>query len=37
MAHDVYLVGSVPMANAEAVFSAIGSALGSRIKQIPDG
>ena len=37
MAHDVYLVGSVPMANAEAVFSAVGGALGARIKQIPDG
>jgi hypothetical protein len=37
MAHDVYLVGSVPMDNAEVVFSAVGSALGSRIKQIPDG
>ncbi|HEX3974597.1 MAG TPA: hypothetical protein VHX19_24895 [Stellaceae bacterium] len=37
MAHDCYLVGSVPMANAEAVFSAVGSALGAAIKQIPDG
>ena len=37
MAHDVYLVGSVPMANAEAVFTAVGAALGPRIKQIPDG
>jgi len=37
MAHDCYLVGSVPMDNAEAVFSAVGSALGARIKQIPDG
>jgi hypothetical protein len=37
MAHDCYLVGSVPMDNAEAVFSAIGGALGARIKQIPDG
>jgi hypothetical protein len=27
----------VPMDNAEAVFSAVGSALGARIKQIPDG
>ncbi|HEY1505019.1 MAG TPA: hypothetical protein VGF92_12010 [Stellaceae bacterium] len=37
MAHDIYLVGSMPMANAEAVFAAVGSVLGSRIKQIPDG
>jgi hypothetical protein len=37
MAHDVYLVGSVPMENAEAVFGAVGGALGTRIKQIPDG
>jgi hypothetical protein len=37
MARDCYLVGSVPMENAEAVFTAIGGALGSRIKQIPDG
>jgi len=37
MAHDVYLVGSVPMANAEAVFAAVGGALGSSIKRIPDG
>jgi hypothetical protein len=35
--HDVYLVGSVPMANAETVFTAVGAALGSRIKRIPDG
>jgi len=35
--HDCYLVGSVPMENAEAVFSAVSGALGSRIKQIPDG
>jgi hypothetical protein len=37
MAHDCYLVGSVPMANAETVFTAVGAALGPRIKQIPDG
>jgi hypothetical protein len=35
--HDVYLVGSVPMADAEAVFTAVGATLGSRIKRIPDG
>src|SRR5262245_10401733 len=34
---DVYLVGSVPMANAEAVFQAVSAALGPRIKRIPDG
>jgi len=34
---DVYLVGSVPMANAEQVFEAVSAALGSRIKRIPDG
>ena len=37
MAHDVYLVGSVPMESAEAVFTAVGGALGARIKRIPDG
>jgi hypothetical protein len=37
MGHDVYLVGSVPMADAEAVFTAAGGALGERIKRIPDG
>ena len=35
--HDVYLVGSVPMANAEAVFGTVSAALGRRIKRIPDG
>lgn len=35
--HDAYLVGSVPMENAEAVFTAVGGALGDRIKRIPDG
>ena len=37
MAHDVYLVGSVPMANSEQVFEAVSGALGRRIKHIPDG
>ena len=37
MAHDVYLVGSVPMASAEQVFVAVSAALGPRIKRIPDG
>jgi hypothetical protein len=35
--HDVYLVGSVPMANSEQVFEAVSGALGERIKRIPDG
>src|SRR5258707_9588766 len=34
---DVYLVGSVPMANAEQVFGTVSAALGRRIKRIPDG
>jgi hypothetical protein len=37
MGRDVYLVGSVPMANSEQVFEAVSSALGRRIKRIPDG
>jgi hypothetical protein len=37
MPHGVYLVGSVPMANAEQVFEAVSAALGPRIKRIPDG
>jgi hypothetical protein len=37
MGRNVYLVGSVPMASAEAVFEAVSAALGSRIKRIPDG
>jgi hypothetical protein len=35
--HDVYLVGSVPLASAEAVFETVSAALGSRLKHIPDG
>jgi hypothetical protein len=35
--HDCYLVGSVPLPNAEAVFTTVARALGSRIKRIPDG
>ncbi len=35
--HELYLVGSVPMANAEEVFTRISGAFGNRIKQIPDG
>ena len=37
MSHDIYLVGSVPMANAEQVFETVSAALGPRIKRIPDG
>jgi len=37
MPHDLYLVGSVPMANSEQAMEAVGTALGSRIKRIPDG
>jgi len=35
--HDVYLVGSVPMASAETVFATVSAALGPRLKRIPDG
>jgi hypothetical protein len=35
--HDVYLVGSVPMENAQQVFEKVSDALGRRIKRIPDG
>jgi hypothetical protein len=34
---DIYLVGSVPLANAEEVFATISVAFGSRVKRIPDG
>jgi hypothetical protein len=37
MSRSVYLVGSVPMANAGEVFSKVGAALGARIKRLPDG
>lgn len=35
--HDVHLVGSVPMADAKAVFEAVSQALGPRAKRLPDG
>jgi hypothetical protein len=35
--HNVHIVGSVPLANAEAVFTAVSAALGDRAKRIPDG
>ena len=37
MARNVYLVGSVPMANAHDVFAQMSAALGARIKRLPDG
>jgi hypothetical protein len=37
MSRDVYLVGSVPMANAPEVFAKVSAALGSRLKWLPDG
>ena len=37
MARNVYLVGSVPMANAAEVFEKVSAALGPRIKRLPDG
>src|SRR5262244_3451130 len=37
MPHDVHLVGSVPLTNAEEVFATISAALGPRLKRIPDG
>lgn len=33
----VHLVGSVPLADAREVFTAVGAALGPRLKRIPDG
>ena len=33
----VYLVGSVPLSNAEQVFETVSAVLGPRIKRIPDG
>jgi hypothetical protein len=37
MGRSVHLVGSVPMANAQAVFETVSAALGRRIKRLPDG
>ena len=34
---DVLIVGSVPLADAEAVFRAVAGALGERVRRIPDG
>ncbi|HEY3920355.1 MAG TPA: hypothetical protein VGL83_21390 [Stellaceae bacterium] len=37
MAHDVHIVGSVPLADSAAVFTALSAALGGRAKRLPDG
>ena len=37
MSHDVYLVGSVPLGNAEQVFRTVSAAFGSKLKRVPDG
>ena len=37
MARQVHLVGSVPLADARAVFTTVSAALGPRLKRIPDG
>jgi hypothetical protein len=37
MSRGVHLVGSVPLADAGAVFTAAGVALGERLRRIPDG
>jgi hypothetical protein len=37
MARNIYLVGSVPMANTAEVFEKVSAALGERIKRLPDG
>ena len=35
--HNLYLVGSVPLGNAEEVFTTVSTALGPRLKRISDG
>jgi hypothetical protein len=37
MAHNIYLVGSVPLQIAREVFETVSAALGPRIKRLPDG
>jgi hypothetical protein len=37
VARNIYLVGSVPLDSASAVFETVSTALGSRIKRLPDG
>jgi ubiquinone/menaquinone biosynthesis C-methylase UbiE len=36
-AHGAHLVGSVPLASAEAVFETVGAHLGDRVRRLPDG
>ena len=36
-AHGAHLVGSVPLASAEAVFETVATHLGDRVRRIPDG
>lgn len=37
MSHEVHLVGSVPLADAEQVFTTVAAVLGPSIRRIPDG
>lgn len=37
MPHQVHIVGSVPLANPEEVFTTLSAALGNRLPRIPDG
>jgi SAM-dependent methyltransferase len=37
LAHGAHLVGSVPLASAEAVFETVAVHLGDRVRRIPDG
>jgi hypothetical protein len=37
VSHHIHLVGSVPMADAEQVFTQVSAALGGRLRRIPDG
>src|SRR2546429_7802489 len=36
-AHGAHLVGSVPLASAEAVFQAVAAEIGDRLRRMPDG
>ena len=37
IARGVHLVGSVPLASAEGVFTTVAAELGERLRRIPDG
>ena len=37
MSRNIHLVGSVPLADARTVFATVSTALGARLKRIPDG